>query len=70
MRHFIYIVLMIAVPAAASGLTGAPVLYEVDGEPYEGYYISPSDQAPLVHDLAAAKAGSLRLPAHMCHAGR
>jgi len=26
----------------------ASVVYEVDGRPYEGYYISPSDGAPLV----------------------
>ncbi len=53
MRHFIYLVLLLSVSTAASGATGALVPYQVNGQPYEGYYISPSDQAPfvlLVHD--------------------
>jgi len=33
-------------PAAASD--GGTVPYEVDGVPYEGYFISPGDEAPLV----------------------
>jgi dienelactone hydrolase len=38
---------------AAFGATGASVTYQVNGQAYEGYYISPSDQAPfllLIHD--------------------
>lgn len=34
--------------AAAAAAQGGPVRYEVDGQPYEGYYISPSPDAPLV----------------------
>jgi dienelactone hydrolase len=48
MRYFIAISLILAFPAALIGATGAPVTYQVQGEPYEGYYISPSKQAPLV----------------------
>ncbi len=56
MRNSIF-TLMICVTVlfstAASGATGAPVTYQVDGQTYEGYYISPSPQAPvvlLIHD--------------------
>ena len=34
--------------AAAYGATGTAVTYEVNGQSYEGYYVSPADQAPLV----------------------
>jgi dienelactone hydrolase len=53
MRYFIYICSLLIVSTAAFGATGASVTYQVDGQPYEGYYISPSDQAPfllLIHD--------------------
>ena len=53
MRHFVYILLLLFVSTAAFGATGAEVTYEVNGQPYEGYYVSPSDQAPfllLIHD--------------------
>jgi dienelactone hydrolase len=53
MRYFVYICSLLIVSTAAFGATGASVTYQVDGEPYEGYYISPSDQAPfllLIHD--------------------
>ena len=30
------------------GATGAAVTYQVGGKPYEGYYISPAEKAPLV----------------------
>jgi dienelactone hydrolase len=42
-----------SVPTAAFSATGASVPYQVNGQSYEGYYISPSDQAPfvlLIHD--------------------
>ncbi|NJN46511.1 MAG: dienelactone hydrolase family protein [Candidatus Competibacteraceae bacterium] len=32
----------------AMGATGETVTYEVDGKPYDGYYVSPADNAPLV----------------------
>ncbi|MGD9239831.1 MAG: dienelactone hydrolase family protein [Desulfobacterales bacterium] len=53
MRYFVYICSLLIVSTAAFGATGASVTYQVDGQPYEGYYISPSDQAPfllLIHD--------------------
>ena len=53
MRRFIYIFFLLSVPTIAFGTTGASVTYQVNGQPYEGYYISPSDQAPfvlLIHD--------------------
>ncbi|KJS31062.1 MAG: dienelactone hydrolase [Desulfatitalea sp. BRH_c12] len=51
MRYFFYAIpafLIMSVSTAAFGATGAPVGYEIDGQSYEGYYISPSDKAPLV----------------------
>ena len=53
MRYFIYVFLLLAVSTIAFGATGASVTYQVNGQSYEGYYISPSDQAPfvlLIHD--------------------
>jgi dienelactone hydrolase len=53
MRYFLYIFLILATPGFVFGAGGAPVTYQVDGQPYEGYYISPSKQAPmvlLIHD--------------------
>ena len=32
----------------AGSVLAQPVLYEVDGKPYEGYFISPAPKAPLV----------------------
>jgi dienelactone hydrolase len=40
--------MLLFVSTAAFGTTGAPVTYQINGQSYEGYYISPSDQAPLV----------------------
>ena len=48
MRYFIYIFLLLTAPGVVFGATGASVTYQVNGESYEGYYISPSEQAPLV----------------------
>jgi len=53
MRYFIYVLLFLSVSTLAFGATGAPVTYQVNGQSYEGYYISPSEQAPfllLIHD--------------------
>jgi dienelactone hydrolase len=53
MRYFIHVVLFLSVSTIAFGATGASVTYQVNGQSYEGYYISPSDQAPfvlLIHD--------------------
>ncbi len=35
-------------PAAGYAAAGQPVAYEVDGQAYEGYYLSPGAEAPLV----------------------
>lgn len=35
------------------GATGTHVTYQIEGQPYEGYYVSPSENAPfvlLIHD--------------------
>lgn len=48
MRYVMSIFLLLTVSAVSFGATGASVAYSVNGQSYEGYYISPSDQAPLV----------------------
>ena len=42
------IIAFLAMPAAAFGTKGSLVTYHVKGQSYEGYYITPSKQAPLV----------------------
>jgi dienelactone hydrolase len=44
----IYVFLLLSFSSVAFGSTGAAVTYQVNGQSYEGYYISPSPQAPLV----------------------
>ncbi len=47
MKHFaLWLVIMLMASGAAAA--GKNVTYEVDGKPYEGYYISPAPGAPLV----------------------
>ena len=48
MRYFISLFLVLMVSTTAFGAMGDAVTYQVNGEAYEGYYISPSSQAPLV----------------------
>jgi dienelactone hydrolase len=48
MRKYIILFILVSFSTVAHGATGAPVSYQVDGQPYEGYYITPSEQAPLV----------------------
>jgi dienelactone hydrolase len=53
MRNFIYVFLLLSVSTVAFASPGGSVTYQVNGQSYEGYYISPSDRAPfvlLVHD--------------------
>ena len=53
MRYFLYVFLLLFVSTGAFGATGASVTYQVNEQPYEGYYISPSKGAPfvlLIHD--------------------
>jgi dienelactone hydrolase len=47
MKCFYTLLLTIAMTSAASA-AGINVAYTVDGEPYEGYFVSPSPKAPLV----------------------
>jgi dienelactone hydrolase len=45
--------LLISISTLSFGATGTSLTYEVDGQSYEGYFISPSDEAPfvlLIHD--------------------
>jgi dienelactone hydrolase len=45
--------LLLVVSTAAFGATGDSVTYQVNGQSYGGYYISPSDRSPfvlLIHD--------------------
>jgi dienelactone hydrolase len=49
MRTLIVSVLLsLLLPATAFAAQGRAVTYEVDGQPYEGYYVSPAPDAPLV----------------------
>ena len=48
MKKFIYLLIFLSISAAAYGATGTTVTYQVNGQPYEGYYITPAEQAPLV----------------------
>jgi len=44
---------VMVMPAVAFGAKGFLVTYQVNGQSYEGYYITPSEQAPfvlLIHD--------------------
>ena len=47
MRYVFTLLIMLLVSATANG-AGTSVLYEVNGEPYEGYFINPSPNAALV----------------------
>ena len=53
MRYIIYVFLLLSLTGVAFGATGASVTYQVNGQSYEGYYISSSDRSPfvlLIHD--------------------
>ena len=41
-------ILILITATVAHGATGTDVTYQVDGQSYEGYYVSPADMAPLV----------------------
>lgn len=47
MKH-ITILLSLLLFASTAVAAGGPVDYEVNGQPYEGYYVNPSPTAPLV----------------------
>lgn len=42
------VVAFLGMPVVAFGATGVLVTYQINGQSYEGYYITPSNQAPLV----------------------
>jgi len=48
MKIFIAMLLVLGMATQAVAAEGAAVLYQVKGQSYEGYFISPSDKAPLV----------------------
>jgi dienelactone hydrolase len=53
MRYVISLLLVLTVSTVVFGATGSSVTYEVNGQSYEGYYISPVKKAPfvlLIHD--------------------
>lgn len=56
MKHIVYLlstIIILGGSMTALAASGTPVTYTVEGKPYEGYFISPSDRAPfllLVHD--------------------
>ena len=53
MKKIIMILALILLPAASFATQGSPVSYSVNGQPYEGYYVSPAKDAPfilLIHD--------------------
>ena len=47
MKHLFTIIFILPI-STAYGADGTAVTYEVDGKPFEGYFISPSPKAPLI----------------------
>ena len=45
---YVFTFLFILMVSSTANAAGKSVTYEVNGEPFEGYYISPSHNAPLV----------------------
>ncbi len=45
---YVFTLLFILIVSSTATAAGKSVLYEINGEPFEGYYISPSRNAPLV----------------------
>ena len=48
MRYLLSVFYILLIPSLAWGATGSAVAYKINGQPYEGYYISPSKNAPLI----------------------
>ena len=45
---YIFTLFMILIAASTAHGAGSSVTYEVNGKPYEGYFVSPSASAPLI----------------------
>lgn len=45
---YIFAIILFFVTSVAHGAVGTSIIYEVDGKPFEGYFISPSTNAPLI----------------------
>jgi len=48
MKPYIFTLLLLLLISATAGAGGKNVSYEVNGEPFEGYFISPDAEAPLI----------------------
>ena len=48
MKHVIAALLLVLMVSVTAGAAGESVVYKVDGAPFEGYFIGPSPDAPLV----------------------
>lgn len=48
MRTLLSALLILTVSTVSLGATGSTVTYEINGQSYQGYFISPSPKAPLV----------------------
>lgn len=48
MKHLFMIIVFLLAASSAANAGGKAVTYEVDGKPYEGYFVSPSPSAPLI----------------------
>jgi len=48
MKYLVLILGILCFASSATGTEGAAVMYQVNGQSYEGYYISPAKKAPLV----------------------
>ncbi|BDQ33708.1 dienelactone hydrolase family protein [Pseudodesulfovibrio portus] len=48
MKHLLIILTLLMIPVTAMAGMGGAVPYTVNGESFEGYFVSPADKAPLV----------------------
>ena len=48
MRQLMVLILSLSISTAATSATGQTFIYQVNGQDYEGYFISPKKDAPLV----------------------
>jgi len=48
MKYLFFILALLTLPASGLAAVGSAVKYEINGQPYEGYYVSPMEDAPLI----------------------